>query len=294
MTFEQLRVFVAVAERLHVTRAAAALQLTQSAVSASLAALETQHGVKLFDRVGRRIELTEAGATFLPEARALLARLETAELLLEDLARETRGRLRIHASQTVASYWLPPRLVALHEAHPGIELQLTVGNTAQVAEAVVQGAADLGFVEGEVSHDQLQQRVVARDELVLVVASGHPWAARSAVPPSDYPRQTWILREPGSGTRSVFEAHLGRAGLTLAELAVGLELPSNEAVLAAVAAGDGVSVLSRRAVESAAAAGWVRALPIEGAERPFAVLTHPARHRTRALAAMLTLLSEGP
>jgi DNA-binding transcriptional LysR family regulator len=290
---EQLRIFVEVATRLHVTQAAGVLNLTQSAVSASVAALEAQHGVRLFDRVGRRIELTEAGAIFLPQAQALMAQAEGTRLLLEDLSRETRGRLRLAASQTVANYWLPQRMVALHGAHPGITLSLSVANTAGVARAVQEGAADLGLVEGAVSEGDLHRQVVARDELVLVVAMSHPLAQETRAEPESYGGLEWILREPGSGTRSEFESHLAQENLGLAELTVLLELPSNEAVLAAVSAGQGVSVLSRRAVENAVAAGRVRALAIRAEARPFAVLSHPGRHRTRAVQAMLDLLT-GP
>lgn len=190
MTLEQLRIFLAVAERQHVTRAAEVLGLTQSAVSAAVSALEARHGVRFFDRVGRRIVLTETGAAFMAEARAVLDRAETAEMVLEDLAREPRGRLRIHASQTVASYWLPPRLVALREMHPGIELRLTLSNTAQVADAVQEGAADLGLVEGAVAHGELHRQVVARDRLVLVMAADHPWADRGAAPLAELTAQT--------------------------------------------------------------------------------------------------------
>ena len=132
------------------TRAAESLHLTQSAVSAAVAALEARHGAKLFHRVGRGIELTEAGALFLSEARAVLARAEAAELVLSELGGLQRGTLSLHASQTIASYWLPRHLVAFRRAHPGSDIRLGVGNTAQVAEAVHQGLAELGFVEGAV------------------------------------------------------------------------------------------------------------------------------------------------
>ena len=295
MTLEQLRIFLAVARRQHVTRAAEALGLTQSAVSAAVSALEARHGVRFFDRVGRRIVLTETGEAFMAEARAVLDRAETAEMVLEDLAREPRGRLRIHASQTVASYWLPPRLVALREMHPGIELRLTVSNTAQVADAVQEGAADLGLVEGAVAHGDLHRQVVARDRLVLVMATDHPWAGHDAVPLAELGAQTWVLREPGSGTRSEFESWLAGRGLNIATLSLMLELPSNEAVLNAVAASRCVAALSQRAVARPAAAGWIRTLPLPGAERPFALLSNPQRYRTRAQQALIGLLTdEGP
>ena len=136
MTLDQLRIFVAVAERQHVTRAAEALNLVQSAVSAAINALETRHAVKLFHRVGRGIELTEAGSVFLGEARAVLARAQAAELVLADLSGLRRGTLAIQASQTIASHWLPLHLVAFRAAYPDIVLRLGIGNTAEAAEAV--------------------------------------------------------------------------------------------------------------------------------------------------------------
>lgn len=133
MTLEQLRIFVAVAEREHVTKAAGDLNLTQSAVSAAVSALENRYATKLFDRVGRRIELTEAGRTFLSEARAVLARARAAETVLADLAGLKRGSLTLAASQTVANYWLPALMHRYRGIYPGIELRLIIGNTEAVA-----------------------------------------------------------------------------------------------------------------------------------------------------------------
>ncbi len=150
MTLEQLRIFVAVAGQQHVTQAARALNLAQSAASHAIAALKSRHRTKLFDRVGRRIELTEAGRAFLSEARAILAQVEHAELALNEFGRLERGTLSVQASQTIASYWLPRHLVTFRRAYPKIDIRLKAGNTAQVAAAVEAGAAELGFVEGAV------------------------------------------------------------------------------------------------------------------------------------------------
>jgi DNA-binding transcriptional LysR family regulator len=170
MTLEQLRVFVAVAERQHVTRAAEALNMAQSAVSAAIAALEARHGMKLFHRVGRGIELTETGSIFLVEAREVIARSEKAELVLAELAGLMRGTLRVMASQTIASYWLPRHLVAFRRAHPGISLSLGIGNTAEVASCVTNGNAELGFIEGELASHVLKECTIAYDQLVIVVS----------------------------------------------------------------------------------------------------------------------------
>ena len=134
MTLEQLRVFVCVAECEHMTRAAQTLNLTQSATSAAIAALEERHGVKLFDRIGRRIALTGAGRAFLGEARAVLARAATAEQTLADLAGLKTGELVLAASQTVGSYWLPPPHRRLsRRAIPASTIKLRIGNTDAVA-----------------------------------------------------------------------------------------------------------------------------------------------------------------
>src|ERR1700758_4172404 len=128
MTLEQLRIFVAVADKQHVTRAARELNLTQSATSAAIAALEGRYGIKLFDRVGRGIMLTHTGRTFLCEARAVLARAHSAEQALRDIAGLKGGTLVVAASQTVANYWLPSRLKTFQAAHPGIAVSVRIGN----------------------------------------------------------------------------------------------------------------------------------------------------------------------
>jgi DNA-binding transcriptional LysR family regulator len=180
MTLEQLRIFIAVAERQHVTQAAIQLNLTQSATSAAIAALETRYGIRLFDRVGRGIVLIQAGREFLGEARGVVARAKAAVQVLNDLAGLKPGLLNVAASQTVANYWLPPRIEAFRKAHAGIDLRITIANTKQVAEAVHRGDADLGFVEGEVADPLLAIRKMEGDTLAIVVGARHPWSARRA------------------------------------------------------------------------------------------------------------------
>jgi DNA-binding transcriptional LysR family regulator len=291
MTLEQLRVFVAVAERQHVTRAAEALNVTQSAVSAAIAALEVQHGTHLFHRVGRGIELTEAGALFLAEARAVLARAHSAEAVLSELAGLTRGTLLVQASQTIASYWLPRHLVAFRRAYPGIDIKLAVGNTNQVAAAVHTGAAELGFVEGTVEDPVLSSRPVARDQLVVVVGADHPWAGREQLAPKELVESEWVLREPGSGTRSAFEQALSGFGIAGRDLRIALELPSNEAVRAAVEAGMGATAVSASVAAPSIEAGLLHAVPLALPERQFHVLRHVERYRTRAADALLALIA---
>lgn len=286
MTLEQLRIFVAVAEREHLTKAASALHLTPSAVSSAVRALEDRYGAPLFHRVGRRIEMTEAGRIFLGEAKATLAHAQAAELALSELGGLKRGTLNIQASQTIASYWLPPVLVRFHDAHPMIDVRLIVGNTQSVSRAVLDGTANLGFVEDEIDEPALATQVVAEDRLIVVVAPEHPWADGRRVLPTDIANARWIMREPGSGTRSAFESALRANGIEPAALNVAIELPSNEAVLSAVEFGIFVAVVSELVAARHVDAGRLVRVGFDLPPRSFSIIRHKERYRTKASLAL--------
>ncbi|ADH91058.1 transcriptional regulator, LysR family [Ancylobacter novellus DSM 506] len=293
MTLEQLRIFVAVAEREHVTRAAEQLNLTPSATSAAIAALEARHAARLFDRVGRGIVLTQAGRLFLPEARAVLARAAAAEKVLADLAGLAHGSLALAGSQTTGNYWLPALVARFRARYPGIAVSLVIGNTDFVADCVRDGAADLGFIEGGIDDPVLSATPVAEDEMVLVAPVTHRWTWRAPTAPEQLREGPWVLREPGSGTRAIFEAHLRSLGISPGELDVALEYPSNEAVRAAVEAGSGVTVISRRVVEEALRAGAMTLVGYPMPRRSFLALRHRERYATKAAQAFIDLLGGG-
>jgi len=285
MTLEQLRIFVAVADKQHVTQAARELNPTQSATSAAIAALEARYGIKLFDRVGRGIVLTHTGRTFLTEARAVLARARAAEQVLRDIAGLAIGKLVIAASQTVANYWLPSRLQAFQATHSGIEISVRIANTERVAADVREGIADIGFIEGDVDEGALSTRRLDGDSLVVVVGPRHRYARKK--PPSDWLTQTpWILREPGSGTRAMFELALRKRGLRLSDLTVQLELASNEAIRTAVESGICATAISNLVVEKSIAAKTLFRVEGELAKRSFYMLRHKERHASKAEAAL--------
>lgn len=292
MTLEQLRIFVAVAEQEHMTRAAETLHLTQSATSAAIAALEERHAVRFFDRVGRNIKLTSTGKLFLTEARAVLARSAAAEAMLADLAGLKRGSLSLAASQTVGNYWLPPLIQHYHALYSGIALDLKIGNTEQVATWVLDGSADLGFVEGKVDEPALSARVVAEDELVLVVGASHPWAGKRTPKLDDLKAASWVAREQGSGTRKVFEMTLAGLGLKKGDIRIALELPSNESVRGAVIAGGGATILSKLVAANTLTSGTLVALKMPLPSRSFYLLRHKERHQTQAEKEFVKLISE--
>lgn len=294
MTLEQLRIFAAVAARQHMTRAAAALHLTQAGVSAAIAALEAQHGVKLFDRVGRNVALTTAGRQFLPEAQALLAHAAAAEAALADFAGLTRGRVTVHASQTIAGYFLPAVIAGFRRAHPGVEIVLAIGNTMQVAAALRAGTAELGFVEGPLDAPDLLVEEVASERMGLFAPAGHPWARGGAMTPADLSRAEWVFREPGSGTREAFLAALAATGLDTAALNIVLTLPSNEAVREAVVAGAGVACLSPLVCAGMLRAGLVARANFLLPPRQFNAVRQKERYAAQAATAFLQAAKRNP
>lgn len=289
MTLEQLHIFVAVAKHQHVTHAAGELRLTQSAVSSAIAALEARHDVRLFDRVGRNIVLNQMGEVFLEEARAVLARAAAAETALDELGGLKRGKLSMYASQTIACYWLPERLVAFQDNYPGIEIEVQICNTADAAKAVIEGYAELALVEGEIDHPVLLKQVIGRDQLVILVGHSHPWAKRERLDANDLPHSAWVMREVGSGTRSTFEEALRARGVDPATLPVVLTLPASEAILGAVEAGAGATALASIVARAALLAGGVRQAPYDLPARPYYLLRHKERFRSKAGDAFVTM-----
>lgn len=281
MTLEQLKIFVCVAERLNMTRAAEALNITQSGVSASISALETAYGTALFDRVGRRIELSVAGEAFLSEAEKVLDQVQSAQRTLSNLSNLRRGTVSICASQTIGNYWLPPMIADFSKQFPQLGISLHISNSAGVARMVQDGRAELGFVEGAHADAALTGCDMDGDRLCVFVRPDHAWAKR--VPSTEeLTAGGWVLREAGSGTRSEFVRGLSMLGVPVSGLAVRLELPTNEAVRAAVQAGVGPGALSELAVREAEASGSVVRVPINLPRRAFRMLRHNERKLSRA------------
>lgn len=245
MTFEQLRIFIAVAEREHLTRAAEAIGLTASAVSSAIKNLEAFYNVELFHRVGRNIELTESGRVFLGEAKATLARVRNAELILSEMGGLTRGEITVCASQTIASYWLPPILMQFKKLYPGVTVRLDIGNTKTVTQAVLDGLAEVGFIEGRI--DELTFDGAARR---LRQAAGRhrfgPPLCRWSLPHRARYALWHLLGAARTGLRHPLRLRSGRAadGVDPAELSVMLELPSNEAVVMAARSGGAATAVS--------------------------------------------------
>ncbi|HXP58204.1 MAG TPA: LysR family transcriptional regulator [Streptosporangiaceae bacterium] len=244
-------------------RAAAAHGISQPAASTRIRQLEAQLGLTLIERSPRGSTLTPAGALVTNWAQSAVDAAAALDAGVTALRREHESRLRIVASMTVAEYLLPGWLTALRALDPGAAVALSAVNSADVAEAVLTGAAEVGFVEGPGRPGGLRAARVGRDELTVVVAPTHPWARRRrGIDAAELAATPLVAREAGSGTRRVLEQALARAGLKPVEPTA--ELSSTTAIKSAVAAGAGPAVLSSLAVAAELASGTLRAVPVLG------------------------------
>jgi DNA-binding transcriptional LysR family regulator len=227
----------------------------------------------------------------LKEARAVLATVDAAELTLMEFGNLKRGVLSVHSSHTIANYWLPRRLAIFRRSYPEIDIRMSIGNTAQVAIAVESRVAELGFVEAAIHNEQVNSITVARDQVIVVAGQEHDLGKHKSLAPPDLLEVEWVLRERGSGTRAVFEDALVRFGLDPHALRIALELPSNEAVRAAVEAGLGMTVISASIAAPSLEAGLLQQVNFRLPEREFYVLRHQERQPSHAAMAFLTMLT---
>jgi len=257
-----LDLFVSVVELGSVSAAARVHGVAQPSASSRLKHLERQVGLQLLDRSPTGTSPTDAGVVFAGWAEQILRAANELQAGLSAFRAEQSGRLRIAASFTIAEYLLPQWLQRFSQEHPADSVALEVANSAAVIERLRSGDADLGFIETPSQVSDLSDRVVERDQLVAVVAPGHPWATRTGVPVEALAATPLVTREAGSGTREALESALDSRGLA-APPAV-LELGSTSAVRSAVLLGNSPTVISRLAVADELLAGSLVEVEIEG------------------------------
>ena len=243
-TVRQLQIFEAVARALSFSAAAQALHVTQPAVSMQVRQLEHFAGVALFERTGRRLHLTEAGEELLVHARAVLRALEDADEAFASMKGLRGGRVRLAAVST-AKYFAPRLIARFAQAHPGVTVHLRVDNRAEVVRTLVANDADLALMGQPPADGELVPKAFADHPLVVIAPPDHPLARRRSVPIEALAGETFLVREPGSGTRSALERFFGERELPLK---VGLEMPSNETIKQAVMAGLGLAFISMHTI----------------------------------------------
>jgi len=267
----RIQVFRAVAEQSSFRRAAEQLHISQPSVSQHIQLLEEELGARLLDRTSTGVHITPAGELLLNYARR--ASRISQQFLAEfaGLEGQPGGALRLAASTTVAQYLLPRMLAAFRKNYPRISLIARSGNTQQVTEWVLTGEVDLGLIEGPAASKEVKVESFLDDRLTLIVPRKHPWASHSSAQSTpvsiDHLRQaSFLLREPGSGTRRVMEQALRRAGLRINQLSISMELDSTGAIVAAVEAGLGIGIVSELAIQKELRLGTITIVRVEGLE----------------------------
>ena len=288
MADRRLQVFHTVARLLSFTRAADALHMTQPAVTFQIRQLEEHFNTRLFDRTHNRISLTEAGQRVYEYADRIFATYAEMENAVRDLTGEVSGVLLVGASTTIAEYMLPSLLGEFKAKYPEVSIRMQVANTEAIVSMVENNAIDLGVVEAPVNNKNLMVETCRMDQMVLIVAPGHPLAQEKSFPIEKLVEYPYICREEGSGTREVMLESLVACGASPMDLNIAMELGSPEAVKGAVEAGMGISILSRATIEKELKLGTLVAINLEPSiERPFSFVHQKQKFRLRAIEKLL-------
>ncbi|OOV88070.1 LysR family transcriptional regulator [Oceanospirillum linum] len=289
-SLRQLEVFLAAAHFENITKAAQNLSMSQSAASSALKELEQQFDIQLFDRVGKRLQLNELGRLLRPRAASLLAQAQELEIALQQ--HQQPGNLKVGATLSIGNYLAVNLMAQYMASQPDAKVTLDVENTAAIARKVVNFELDVGLVEGEIQHPELEVIPWREDELVVFASCNHPLAAAGKVLDDQALKSAnWILRETGSGTRQTFDRIM--SGI-LPELNVLLELQHTEAIKRAVEAGMGLGCLSRVTLEDAFSRGALvpLAIPHRNTRRLFYFILHKQKYRSAGVSRWLQLCRE--
>lgn len=282
----QLRIFKAVVEKNSFSRAAQELHMTQSSVSQQIQNLETHYGVKLFDRLHRKIELTQAGSALYPYAVEIERLYDQARKTMQGILQVISGRLHIGASLTVGEYLMPEILVSFSMLYPQVDIAMDIYNTEQITTMVVNGDINLGFVEGPY---EAPEAIIAKncggDELVVIAPASCKRLKGGFHKLSELLPERWVMREKNSGTRQVFEQYVAANGFEISSINVVMELGSTQAIKEAVKAGLGIAAISKLSVADEIRHGELAVIALaEGSlERKFTMLRHREKFQTSAV-----------
>lgn len=285
-TLRQLEVFLATAYFQNVTKAADSLAMSQSAASGALKDLEQQFDVLLFDRVGKRLQANELGRLLRPKAEALLEQARDLESQLNK--HEDVGRLKIGATLTIGNYLAVGLIAQFIKQTPAARISLEVANTASIAKQVINFELDIGLIEGEIHHPDLDVSHWRDDDLVVFCSASHRWAKKQQLTDENLLNAEWILREQGSGTRQGFDRAMH--GL-ISQQNIILELQHTEAIIRAVEADMGISCLSRIALEDSFRRGSLvpLAVPHRDLSRAFYFILRKDKYRSEGIKRWLEL-----
>lgn len=291
-SLDQLRILKAIADEGSFKRAADSLFVSQPAISLQIQNLEKQLAVPLFDRGGRKAQLTEAGNLLLAYGEKIITLCQETCRAIEDLQNLQGGTLIVGASQTTGTYLLPRMIGLFHQKYPYVSVQLQVHSTRRTSWAVANGQVDLAIIGGEVPselQDVLEIIPYAQDELALIIPPNHPFAEQETIAKDDLYNLNYITLDSQSTIRKVLDQVLSRCDINTTELKVEMELNSIEAIKNAVQSGLGASFVSVTAIEKELKMGIIHRAHIDGVEiqRTLSVIVNSNRYRSKAAEAFI-------
>ena len=260
--------------------------MTQPAVSLAIKELEQYYGIKLFDRIGRRLKITEAGQQFMEYAENIASTFDDMEKSMKNW--ETFGLLRVGASITIGSQFLPEYVKVFRERCPGTEVKAVIAPTDQLEQKILNNELDIALIEGNVHSPSIIMEQYMEDELVVVCSVESEFAGGQRLTVDEFRQQNFLLREPGSGTREVFDRVTGDAGFTVTPI---WESTSTEALINGVINGLGIAVLPYRMVLDSLARGVMVTVSVDGLDfkRRFKIIYHKEKHLTNSAKRFLEL-----
>ena len=286
MHLNQLWVFYHVAKHKSFSQAAEALCLSQPSVSNQVKLLEDAFGLRLFERSGRTVAMTNAGGILYSYAERIFSLAQEAENVIEEIKGMKAGGIRISVSNTLAAYYLPDIIDLFRKKYPRIEIQMDVGYTENVVENILAFRSDLGMIGRSVTHPNIVVIPLWEEELVLIVPPDHPFARSRTVSVSRLRDQSFIMSEKGSGVRGITEELL--SGCKPSPRIV-MELGENEAIKRAVASGLGITLISAMVAKRELEAGLLKAVRLSGARimRQFSIIYHKDKYLSHLIRAFM-------
>jgi DNA-binding transcriptional LysR family regulator len=286
MTLRHFNIFVAVCDKMNMTKASEMLFISQSAVSQAISELESHYGVRLFERLSRKLYLTHAGKKLLSYARYIIKLNRELENDMKTL--HQNGYIRIGASVTVGAYVLPKLVWNFQKINVGANIKVYEENTEKIEKMLLRDEIDIALVEGETKNPDIINRPFMNDELVLICGSGHRFAKLPYVEPRELEREKFIVRERGSGTRKTFEDKMRKNQLSWQVIWI---CNNTDTIKIAVEEGLGVSVISRHSVMSELALGILHEVPIKDIKfkRQFKIIYHKNKYLTETMKGFITL-----
>lgn len=287
---QYLQVFVKVVEKGNFSKAAEELHMTQPAVSQHIQSLERMYGTKLLERNNKYVRLNKPGHIVYDHAKEILGIYSKISGLLDDLSNSPKGPLAIGASYSFGEYVLPHLISQLHSKFPDIQPSIMIGNTKDVSELVLRNQLDIGIIEGEYHDSHLDMEPFADDSMYIIASAKHRLLEKKEeISPQDLEKETWIIREEGSGTREASDKLLKQLAITPKEVMV---FGSTQLIKESVEAGLGITLLSQVTFRKELKLGLIKTLPVKATphKRKFSIILRKTSYQTKALEVFIQLL----